>query len=68
MNIEIYVNNEKLDMENISIKDYKKDTEILKEKLSEIKLDFSSIYVLKGDKNILNISFLNQIAEELNLD
>jgi len=66
--MEIYINNEKLDISNISIKDYKKDTEILKEKLSEIKLDFSSISVLKGDKNILNISFLNQIAEELNLN
>jgi hypothetical protein len=66
--MEIYLNKEIIDVKNISIKDYKKETEILKDRLSEIKLDFSSIGLLKGDKNILNMSFLNQIAEELNLD
>ena len=63
----IYINNEMIDVNNISIKDYKKDTEILKDKLSRIKLNFSSIGLLKGDKILLEKSFQQQKAESLNL-
>lgn len=66
-NIEIYLNAEKLDITNVSIKDFNKETQDKKEKLSSIELDFSSINKLKGNKELLHKAFLNEMVESLNL-
>ena len=66
MKIEIYIDAAKLDLTNLSITDYKEKTEKLKKDFSETELDFSSIGLLKGNKELLQKSFLNQKAEYLN--
>jgi hypothetical protein len=65
MNIELYVNNEKVDMENISITNFNEQIEILKYNFSQTEFDFSSIHYLVGDKNILEKSFQDQLKESL---
>ena len=67
MNIEIYLNSEKLDIKNISITDFNKDAQDKKNNLSLVDLDFSSISLLKGEKTLLEKSFQQQKAESLNL-
>lgn len=67
MNIEIYLDASKLDISNISIKDFNKDTQDMKNRLSLYELDFSSIGELKGEKILLEKSFQQQKAESLNL-
>jgi hypothetical protein len=67
MNIEIIENGQIKDFSNISLKDYKEEISAKMDIFSRYELDFSCFNDLKGDKSILNISFLNQIAEELNL-
>lgn len=67
MKIEIYIDAAKLDISNVSIKDFNKDTQDKKNILSLVDLDFSSISVLKGEKTLLEKSFQNQKAESLNL-
>lgn len=65
MNIEIYIDDKKLDMENISITKFNNQLEILKYKLSQTELDFSSIHYLVGDKTLLEKSFQHQKKESL---
>jgi hypothetical protein len=67
MNIEIYLDAAKLDISNISIKDFNKDTQDKKDLLSKHEIDFSSISKLKGEKILLEKSFQQQKAESLNL-
>jgi hypothetical protein len=67
MKIEIYLDASKLDISNISVKDFNKDTQNMKNMLSLYELDFSSIGQLKGEKTLLEKSFQQQKAESLNL-
>ena len=67
MNIEIYLDDQQLDISNVSIKDFNKDTQDKKELLSTQEIDFSSISKLKGEKTLLEKSFQQQKAESLNL-
>jgi len=67
MNIEITENEQIIDFSNIILKDYREETSNKMDIFSKYKLDFSCIKSLNGDKKILNISFLNQLAEELKL-
>ena len=67
MKLEIYLEDQKLDIENISVSDFKKDTQIMKDKFSESTLDFSSINQLKGNKELLHKAFINEMVESLNL-
>jgi hypothetical protein len=67
MKLEIYIDAAKLDLSNLSITDYSKQTEKLKEDFSKSEIDFSSIGLLKGNKELLQKAFLNQKAECLNL-
>lgn len=67
MNIEIYLDVVKLDISNISIKDFNKETQNKKNELSMFEIDFSSISKLKGEKILLEKSFQQQKAESLNL-
>lgn len=66
MNIEIYLDNEKLDIKNISQTDFNKKTQDIKEQFSRTKLDFSSISKLKGNKELLHKAFINEMVESLN--
>lgn len=67
MKIEIYLDAAKLDISNVSIKDFNKDTQDKKEVLSLHDIDFSSIKSLKGEKTLLEKSFQQEKAESLNL-
>jgi len=67
MNIEITENEQIIDFSNIILKDYTEEISTKMDIFSKYELDFSCFKDLKGDKKILNISFLNQLAEELKL-
>jgi hypothetical protein len=67
MKIEIYIDAAKLDISNVSVKDFNKDTQDMKDILALVELDFSSIGLLKGEKILLEKSFQQQKAESLNL-
>ena len=67
MNIEVYQDGERLDLENISITRYENKVFQLGEQLNEIELDFSSISLLKGNKDLLAMSFLDEFVEQVNL-
>lgn len=67
MKIEIYLDAAKLDISNVSFKDFNKDAQDKKNTLSLVDLDFSSISLLKGEKILLEKSFQQQKAESLNL-
>lgn len=67
MKIEIYIDAAKLDISNVSVKDFNKDAQDKKNLLSLVDLDFSSISLLKGEKTLLEKSFQQQKAESLNL-
>lgn len=67
MKIEIYLDAAKLDISNVSVKDFSKDTKDKKNLLSLFEIDFSSIKSLKGEKTLLEKSFQQQKAESLNL-
>ena len=66
-NMEIYLNSEKLDIKNISLTDFNKRTQEIKDEFSKSQLDFSEIQYLKGNKEMLEKSFQQQKAESLNL-
>jgi hypothetical protein len=67
MKIEIKLDAAVLDIHNISIKDFNKETQDMKEVFSKTELDFSSINKLKGNKELLHKAFLNEMVESLNL-
>jgi hypothetical protein len=67
MKIEIYLDAAKLDITNVSIRNFNKDTQDKKELLSKYEIDFSSMSNLKGEKTLLEKSFQQQKAESLNL-
>jgi hypothetical protein len=67
MNIEIFLNDNIIKPIDSNLIDYKKEVENKKNILSNVKIDFSSINKLKGNKEILEKSFQNQKAEELDL-
>lgn len=66
MKIEIEKDGQIIDTQNLLVTNFKKDIEIKREQLSNTTIDFSSINKLKGDKYVLNLSFRQQITEELN--
>lgn len=65
MNIEIYLQDQKLDMENISLTNFDEELQLSKYLLSRTELDFSSIHHLVGDKDMLDKSFQHQKKESL---
>ena len=67
MNIEVYQDGERLDLENISITRYENKVFQFGEQLNEIELDFSSISLLKGNKDLLAKAFLDEFVEQVNL-
>ena len=67
MNMEVYQDGERLDLENISITRYENKVFQLGEQLNEIELDYSSINLLKGNKDLLAKAFLDEFVEQVNL-
>jgi hypothetical protein len=67
MNMEVYQDGERLDLENISITRYENKVFQLGEKLNEIELDYSSISLLKGNKDLLAKAFLDEFVEQVNM-
>ena len=67
MKIKIYLDAAELDISNIKVTDFNKNTQHLKDILSNVELDFSTIHTLRGDKVILEKAFQNEKAECLNL-
>jgi hypothetical protein len=67
MKINIYLDAAELEIRNIKVTDFNKNTQQLKDIFSTTELDFSSIHSLKGDKTTLEKAFQNQKAECLNL-
>lgn len=65
MNIEIISNGQIINLDNVFVKDYTEELSKKMDAFSKTDIDFSSIGQLKGDKSILNMSFL-QLKEELN--
>ena len=67
MNMEVYQDGERLDLENISITRYENKVFQLGEQLNEIEIDFSSISLLKGNKDLLASAFLHEFVEQVNI-
>jgi hypothetical protein len=67
MNMEVYQDGERLDLENISITRYENKVFQLGEQLNEMELDYSSISLLKGNKDLLAKAFLDEFVEQVNL-
>lgn len=66
MKIEIHENENKIELSNISVTNYREEMVKKKEELYKIKIDFSVIKSLKGDKNIIDLSFQDSKNELLN--
>jgi len=65
MNIEIIDNGQIINLDDVYVKSYTEELSKKMDAFSKTDIDFSSIGQLKGDKSILNMSFL-QLKEELN--
>jgi hypothetical protein len=66
MKIEIFENEELLDLENIYIKNDNFDIDNIKDNYREFDVDFSCIKSLKGgEKIILELSFQQELKESL---
>jgi hypothetical protein len=66
MKIEIHENENLIDLSNVSVTDYKAEIDKKREQLHDIVVDFSVIKILKGDKNIIDLSFQDSKNELLN--
>lgn len=62
----IYVDDNLIDLKNISITDFNQKTQKLKEEFAKTEIDFSSISLLKGEKTLLNKAFITTMAENFN--
>jgi hypothetical protein len=65
MNIEIIKHGQIINLDNVFVKSYTEELSKKMDVFSKTDIDFSSIGQLKGDKRILNMSFI-QLKEELN--
>jgi len=63
--MKIYKDGERLDFENISIVRFKSKIEDQITKLNNIELDFSSISKLKGNKDLLELAFQDELKENI---
>lgn len=64
-NMEIYIENEKLDLNNVLVTDYRLQMSDLKTKLEGQSVDFPSLKTLTGSKDLLILSFNEQKQESL---
>jgi hypothetical protein len=66
MKIEIYKNENRLNIEDVYLKDFAQDVDEIKKIYKNIDIDFSSISILKGEKIIIEKAFQDEKAEILN--
>ena len=64
-NMEIYIENEKLDLNNVLVTDYRLQMSDLKTKLEGQSVGFPSLKTLTGSKDLLILSFNEQKQESL---
>jgi hypothetical protein len=65
MKIEIYKDEELIEMENILITDFGEFVDSQKERRKDMTIDFSVIKLLQGEKNILEQTFQDEKKESL---
>lgn len=65
MKIEIYRNEELIEMENILITDFGEFLNSQKDRRRNLEIDFSVIKTLQGEKNILEQAFQDEKKESL---
>jgi hypothetical protein len=56
-NMKIYLDSNEVEIKNITFKNYGDDVSNLKNKLEKIVIDFKSIHLLRGNKDILEQAF-----------
>jgi hypothetical protein len=66
MKIEIYKNENRLNIEDVYLKDFAEDLDEIKKIYKNIDIDFSDIAILKGEKIIIEKAFQDEKAEILN--
>jgi hypothetical protein len=66
MKIEIHENENLIDLSNISITNYREELNKKKSELLTIEVNFSAIKMLKGDKSLIQKSFIDTKNELLN--
>ncbi len=49
--------NQPIDLKNVMFKDFREETQLIKNKLMDESIDFSSIKKLMGEKNIMELAF-----------
>lgn len=67
MNIKIFENEELIDFVNVTLTNFREETQLKKDIFSQTIIDFSSIKQLNGNKQILEKAFQNQKVEDLEL-
>jgi hypothetical protein len=55
--------NQPIDLKNVMFKDFREETQLIKNKLMDENIDFSSIKKLIGEKNIMELAFQQTKAE-----
>jgi hypothetical protein len=65
MKLEIYKNEELIDMENVVVTDFRQFLQSQKDNRQDMDLDFSVIHILQGEKTIMELSFQDQKKESL---
>jgi hypothetical protein len=63
--MEIYIENEKLDLNNLSVTDFRTETKIGQSYLKQHSMEFPSLKTLSGSKDLLILSFNQQKEESL---
>jgi len=57
--------NQQIDLKNVMFKDFREETQLMKNKLMDESIDFSSIKKLVGEKNIMELAFQQTKVELL---
>ena len=57
--------NQPIDLKNVMFKDFREETQLIKNKLMDESIDFSSIKKLMGEKNIMELAFQQTKVELL---
>jgi hypothetical protein len=57
--------NQQIDLKNVMFTDFREETQLMKNKLMDESIDFSSIKKLVGEKNIMELAFQQTKVELL---
>ena len=61
--MDIYMNDNRLNIEEVSLTDFSEELKNKKLRLSNVEIDFASISSLKGEKNLLEMAFKHTLKE-----